>query len=86
LLHHTWRLKRELSGNISNQAVDEIYSTAMAAGALGGKLLGAGGAGFMAFYVPEAAQPNVLKALRNLIHVPISFDFTGSTIIYNAAG
>ncbi|CAK0768768.1 D-glycero-alpha-D-manno-heptose-7-phosphate kinase [Gammaproteobacteria bacterium] len=82
MLHETWCLKRELVDNISSGAIDEIYGTAVAAGALGGKLLGAGGAGFMVFYVPEERQEKVRNALHNLLYVPVQFDFTGSTLIY----
>ncbi|GGF23978.1 GHMP kinase [Aliidongia dinghuensis] len=81
LLHESWLLKRSLTSSISNDTVDDIYDTARAAGALGGKLLGAGQAGFMAFYVPERSQDKVRAALRNLIEVPIRFDFSGSTLI-----
>jgi len=84
MLHETWRLKRELTPNISSAAIDEIYGTARDAGALGGKLLGAGGAGFLLFYVPERDQASVRHALRNLLHVPYQIDFTGSTLIYRS--
>lgn len=82
LLHESWTLKRQLAGGISTEAVDQIYGKARAAGALGGKLLGAGGTGFMIFIVPEAKQQQVRTALADLIHVPIRVDFTGSTIVY----
>jgi D-glycero-alpha-D-manno-heptose-7-phosphate kinase len=81
LLHETWRLKRELSSGISNQTTDDIYAAARDAGALGGKLLGAGSAGFMVFYVPEPQQPQVRAALRHLQHVPIRIDDAGSTLL-----
>lgn len=81
LLHETWCLKRKLAGKISSPLTDEIYETARGAGALGGKLLGAGGSGFMAFYVPEARQDDVRRALANLLYVPVGFDFSGSTLI-----
>jgi D-glycero-alpha-D-manno-heptose-7-phosphate kinase len=84
MLHETWQLKRELTSNISSAAIDEIYGTARDAGALGGKLLGAGGAGFLLFYVPERAQAAVRHALRNLLHVPYQIDFSGSTLIYRS--
>jgi D-glycero-alpha-D-manno-heptose-7-phosphate kinase len=84
LLGETWRLKRGLANSVSTAAIDDIYDTAIAAGALGGKLLGAGGAGFMLFYVPEAAQAAVKNALRNLICVSVKIDDMGSTILYRS--
>ncbi len=82
LLHETWTLKRGLTGAISTSAIDRIYDDAIRAGALGGKLLGAGGAGFMVFVVPSDRQAQVREALSHLISVPVRVDFTGSTIIY----
>jgi D-glycero-alpha-D-manno-heptose-7-phosphate kinase len=82
LLHETWMLKRGLTGTISTSAIDRIYDDAIRAGALGGKLLGAGGAGFMVFVVPSDRQVQVREALSHLISVPVRVDFTGSTIIY----
>jgi len=82
LLHETWILKRALTSSISTAAIDRIYDDALRAGALGGKLLGAGGAGFMVFVVPVEHQRRVRAALPHLINVPVRADFTGSTIIY----
>jgi D-glycero-alpha-D-manno-heptose-7-phosphate kinase len=82
MLHETWMLKRSLTASISTSAIDRIYDDARRAGALGGKLLGAGGSGFMAFVVPPEKQPAVRESLSTLISVPIRADFTGSTIIY----
>jgi len=82
LLHETWTLKRALTSAISTSTIDGIYEQAIAAGALGGKLLGAGGAGFMVFVVPLENQRRVREALAHLISVPVRADFTGSTIIY----
>ena len=82
LLHETWTLKRGLTSAISTSAIDRIYDDAIRAGALGGKLLGAGGAGFMVFVVPSDRQLQVREALSHLISVPVRVDFTGSTIIY----
>jgi D-glycero-alpha-D-manno-heptose-7-phosphate kinase len=82
MLHETWMLKRSLTASISTSAIDRIYDDARRAGALGGKLLGAGGSGFMVFVVPPEKQPAVREALSNLISVPVRTDFTGSTIIY----
>ena len=82
LLHDTWMLKRALTASVSTTIIDRIYDDAIAAGALGGKLLGAGGAGFMVFIVPPEKQRNVRNALSHLVSVPVRVDFTGSTIIY----
>ena len=82
LLHESWRLKRGLADGTSTTTIDRIYDDARRAGALGGKLLGAGGTGFMVFVVPPDRQPAVREALSHLITVPVSVDFTGSTIVY----
>jgi D-glycero-alpha-D-manno-heptose-7-phosphate kinase len=82
LLHETWMLKRGLTTSISTSTIDRIYDDAIRAGALGGKLLGAGGAGFMVFVVPPEHQPRVREALSHLVRVPVHAEFTGSTIIY----
>jgi D-glycero-alpha-D-manno-heptose-7-phosphate kinase len=82
LLHESWKLKRGLADGTSTTTIDRIYDDARRAGALGGKLLGAGGTGFMVFVVPPARQPAVREALSHLITVPVSADFTGSTIVY----
>jgi D-glycero-alpha-D-manno-heptose-7-phosphate kinase len=82
LLHESWTLKRRLADGTSTSTIDRIYDDARRAGALGGKLLGAGGTGFMVFVVPPDRQPAVREALSHLIMVPVSADFTGSTIVY----
>ena len=82
MLHDTWTLKRSLTGSISTSVIDRIYEDALRAGALGGKLLGAGGAGFMVFVVPPDKREKVRAALSHLITVPVRTDFSGSTIIY----
>jgi D-glycero-alpha-D-manno-heptose-7-phosphate kinase len=81
LLNYTWELKKKLSSQITNPLVDEIYSTAMKNGALGGKLLGAGGGGFLAFFVEPDKQNAVRESLSSFLHIPISFDFDGTKII-----
>ena len=73
LLHESWLLKRSLTSRISSQKVDDIYDVARRAGAIGGKLLGAGGGGFMLFYVPPAYQQQVRSALSNLLEIPFCF-------------
>ena len=82
LLNKTWKLKRSISNKISNPIVDNIYETALRAGAIGGKLLGAGGGGFMIFFVPPKKQPKVREALKSLLEVPFNFESEGSQIIY----
>jgi len=82
LLDETWRLKRSLTSKISNPAIDEIYDAARRAGATGGKLLGAGGGGFMLFFASPDMQPKIRQALEKLLYVPFKFDRQGSQIIY----
>jgi D-glycero-alpha-D-manno-heptose-7-phosphate kinase len=82
LLDEAWRLKRSLSGVVSNTQVDSIYAEARQAGARGGKLLGAGGGGFLLFYVSAACRQQVKERLRGLIWVPFQFDTGGSQIIF----
>ena len=83
LLDVTWNLKKSISNSISNDAIDELYEKAKKAGALGGKLLGAGGGGFLLFYVPLAKQDNVRRALR-LMEVPFKFEKGGTRVVYYA--
>jgi len=82
LLHETWKIKRSLSSSIAPDYINEIYSKAMKAGALGGKLLGAGGGGFMIFYVPPEKKQQVLYELTDLLLVPFKIDNIGSKIIF----
>ncbi|MCG6534961.1 MAG: kinase [Syntrophales bacterium LBB04] len=86
LLHETWTMKRRLSDKVSNGAIDDIYEAARRAGALGGKILGAGGGGFILFYVKPEDQASVRKALQKLLYVPFRFDTLGSQVIYYAEG
>lgn len=83
LLDMTWQLKRKLAANIANDEVESMYETAKRCGAVGGKLLGAGGGGFMLFYVPENRQAALREALQNYMYVPFRFENEGSRIIYN---
>ena len=82
LMHEAWQAKRSLSATVSNGHVDDLMAKAMTAGAVGGKITGAGGGGFMLLFVPPDRQQKVKEALGNLIHVPFRFDFSGSQIIY----
>lgn len=81
ILHQNWLLKKTLASGITNPAIDEAYDMAMNAGALGGKLLGAGGGGFMLFYVPVEKQSRV-KAAIGLPQMPVAFDRQGSAVLY----
>lgn len=81
LLHETWQEKRGLSEKISTPAIDAIYAKAKSAGALGGKLLGAGGGGFILFFVDPERRQEVIEALKPLLFVPFSFESRGSRII-----
>ena len=81
LLNTTWELKKSLSSKITNTEIDAMYIKALDAGAIGGKLLGAGGGGFMAFYVEKENQTRVIDALDGYLHIPFNFDFEGSKIV-----
>jgi D-glycero-alpha-D-manno-heptose-7-phosphate kinase len=82
LLHEGWQVKRSLAKAISNDEVDAMYVSARRAGARGGKLLGAGGGGFMLLYVPDGAQDAVRASLTGLLQVPFRFESRGSDIIF----
>lgn len=82
LLHHTWELKRGLTSKISTDTIDELYAKALSAGALGGKLLGAGGGGFLLLFAPPEYQESVRQSLSNLLYVPFSFEENGSQVLY----
>ena len=82
LLHESWMEKKSLSTYISNAKIDYIYSSAMKSGALGGKLLGAGGGGFFLFCVPLNKQKNFLKSLKKKIIIPFKFSNEGSEIMF----
>lgn len=82
LLDRTWRLKRGLGASISSGGIDGLYARALSAGALGGKLLGAGGGGFLLFYAEPEAQPRVREALSGLMEVPFRFESGGTRIIH----
>lgn len=83
LLDATWKEKRELCPGVSTPAIDRMYAKATAAGALGGKLLGAGGGGFMLLFVPPERQPKVRKALAGYIEEPFTINAPGSRIIHS---
>ena len=83
LLHESWMEKKELSSLITNSKIDEIYDQAMKYGALGGKLLGAGGGGFLLMYMKENERKNYFKKNSRLINVPFQFTNSGSEIIFD---
>ncbi|MDQ7821496.1 MAG: kinase [Candidatus Eremiobacteraeota bacterium] len=82
LMAEAWQAKRSLSTSVSNPYVDEIYEAACHSGALGGKLTGAGGGGFMLLFVPPGCQAAVREKLGRLIYVPFKFEYSGSQIIF----
>jgi len=82
LLNHTWELKRNTGGKITNNAIDNLYERGLRAGALGGKLLGAGGGGFLLFYVEPDKKEAVLKELDELMNVPFLFEDEGTTVVH----
>lgn len=82
LLDKSWRLKKQTGNKVSTGGIDELYDKALAAGALGGKLLGAGGGGFLLFYVPEDRQKTVYEAMSNLMYVPFEFENGGTRVIH----
>ena len=74
LLDHTWRIKRKTGNTVSTNSIDELYDKGLKAGALGGKLLGAGGGGFLVFYVEPDKQEKVKKAMEDLLYIPFEFE------------
>jgi D-glycero-alpha-D-manno-heptose-7-phosphate kinase len=82
LLNESWQVKRSLGALVSNPSVDSIYDRALRSGASGGKLLGAGGGGFMVLFAPPEVQPRVRAELSEFIHVPFRFEFGGSQVIF----
>lgn len=82
LLDTTWKLKRGTGAKVSNGSIDELYAMAIKAGALGGKLLGAGGGGFLLFYCEKEKQEALKKALDQLMIVPFNFENEGTQVLY----
>lgn len=82
ILHENWILKREMAAGISNSQIDTWYEKGLKAGATGGKLLGAGGGGFLVFYAPKEKHPQILKVLPELRPVDMKFEKQGSKIIF----
>ena len=84
MLHHFWCLKRELAVGISTPEIDAIYDAARSAGAIGGKLLGAGGGGFMVFFVPPEKKIALKEQFKNLVYVDFDIDTEGSKIVIHS--
>ncbi len=82
LLDLTWKLKRRTGSSISTNSIDELYKKGMEAGALGGKLLGAGGGGFLVFYVQPERQESVMNAMKDLMYIPFQFEDGGTRVIH----
>lgn len=85
LLHESWQLKKQMASKISNDSIDKIYETARKAGALGGKITGAGGGGFLLLYCPPARQNDLRNALRNYQELPFNLERFGTKVIFNYA-
>ena len=85
LLHESWLTKRNLSKKMSSTSIDDIYNFALKKGALGGKLLGAGGGGFFLLYVPYERQKKFMNYFKKFIRIPFNFNNLGSTVIFNQA-
>ena len=81
LLHEGWQIKRSLTQKITNPSIDEIYQAGLSAGALGGKLLGAGGGGFMLFFVPPEQRRALRERLKKLLCIPFGFSNKGSHVV-----
>ena len=82
ILHNGWKIKRSLTADISTDKIDKYYQDALSAGAVGGKLLGAGGGGFILLYVEQKDQKEVIDTLSDLFYIPVGFDDSGSRITY----
>lgn len=85
LLDYTWKLKRQTGSAVSTENIDHLYTKGIEAGALGGKLLGAGGGGFLVFYVPEEYQASVRSAMSDLLYIPFKFENGGTQVVYYVA-
>ena len=84
LLDYTWQRKKKTGSAVSNDSIDDLYERAIKAGALGGKLLGAGGGGFLVFYVRPEQQSAVKKELKELLYIPFEFESGGTQVVHYA--
>jgi len=82
LLDHTWQIKRQTGSAVSTNSIDDLYNIGIKAGAIGGKLLGAGGGGFLVFYVRPENQKKVREAMKSLMHIPFEFENGGTRVIH----
>lgn len=82
LLDHTWQIKRKTGSAVSTDNIDSLYKRGIEAGALGGKLLGAGGGGFLIFYVQPEYKESVMKAMSDLLYIPFKFEDAGTRVIH----
>ena len=82
MLDHTWRLKRQTGKGVTTESIDVVYEKGLRAGALGGKLLGAGGGGFLLFYVRPERQDAVREAMKGLLEIPFAFEDQGTRVMY----
>ena len=82
MLDQTWKIKRQTGAAVSTNSIDELYAKGIAAGALGGKLLGAGGGGFLVFYVQPDHQASVRCAMQDLLYIPFKFEDGGTRVIH----
>jgi D-glycero-alpha-D-manno-heptose-7-phosphate kinase len=83
LLHQSWELKKRLADTVSNGYINQVYESARRAGAIGGKIAGAGGGGFLLLYVPHECQSSVRSALRDLQELPFRLETDGTKVIFN---
>ena len=82
LLNHTWHLKRQTGSSVSTNSINALYEKGIKAGAIGGKLLGAGGGGFLLFYVQQDKQQSVKEAMKDLLYIPFQFETGGTRVIH----
>ena len=82
LLDHTWKLKKQTGSAVSTENIDALYDRGIEAGALGGKLLGAGGGGFLVFYVQPEYKAQLTEAMSDLLYIPFRFENSGTRVIY----
>ncbi|MDE6432900.1 MAG: kinase, partial [Lachnospiraceae bacterium] len=84
LLDDAWGLKKQIGDGVSTSCIDELYKKGIKAGATGGKLLGAGGGGFLLFYAEPEAHDRIRAAMENLLYIPFRFEDDGTSVIYYA--